>query len=333
MWKWITIAWVLLLAACQTGPSATSTPAPTEPQPSIEGLARGEALVLVEGEYDQPSLAALDMDSGGLRILIADTGTITNEIGFAEMPARSPDGTMIAFEQRIVAEIPGGQELRNDGIWLANIDGSDARPLAQPDEPENGQAFTRPTWSPDGTHIAFRHSARQTMYIIPVAGGEAVELLPAALQVWRLAWSSDGERLLYPSERRDETGTLHRGLYIYELETGTETPVMVEENVTYLTPAWSPDSTRITYVRWDLEAELQEIFISNADGSDAVNLTPGQAYAYDPQFSPDGTQIAYNHYNSENQTYSIVLLTLDGNIASESRTLVEVGANDRGPDW
>jgi|GEM_PF-6143692 len=336
MWKRATILLVVGLAACQPGESAPSvirfnTPIITTitVRPSRSMLRSGEALILVEGDYDEPSLAALDMESGDVRIMIANVDDITNDQGFAVLPARSPDGLMIAFERQFIADIPGGQELRNDGIWLVETDGERLRQLAQPAE---DQEFSDPVWSPDGTQISYSVSGPgRGLYVIPVDGGEATELVPFALRAGNMAWSPDGEQILFTSERRDESGTLRRGIYIYDVESETETPIIVEENVNFRRPAWSPDGERITYVRWEFEAELQEIFVSNADGSDAVNLMPGQAFAYDPQFSPDGTEIAYNHYDSENQTYSITVLSLDGE--SEPRTLVEVGANNRGPDW
>jgi len=143
---------------------------------------------------------------------------------------------------------------------------------------------------------------------------------------WDPAWSPDGRRVLWASLRD----------FNLELYVADNTPDAPAQRLTSHAGrdwfgAWSPDGTRIAYIRWDSSAELQEIFVSSADGSNAVNLTPGQAYAYDPQFSPDGTQIAYNHYDSEAKTYSLALLTLDG--SAERQILLQLHFNRSGPDW
>ena len=66
-------------------------------------------------------------------------------------------------------------------------------------------------------------------------------------------------------------------------------------------PAWSPDGERIAFARADAHFD---VWVMNADGTGAVNLTPG---AYDgqgtagrnPTWSPDGTKIAFGNPNGE----------------------------------
>jgi chitodextrinase len=64
--------------------------------------------------------------------------------------------------------------------------------------------------------------------------------------------------------------------------------------------AVSRDGSKLATIR-DVDLggglDLWRVFVSNIDGSGAVDLTPGNdgrnSYAYQPQFSPDGTRIAY----------------------------------------
>ena len=56
----------------------------------------------------------------------------------------------------------------------------------------------------------------------------------------------------------------------------------------HVTPAWSPDGTQIAYVSEN--ADTSGIFLMNADGGDARQLTSG---GFLPAWSPDGQYIAY----------------------------------------
>jgi TolB protein len=56
-------------------------------------------------------------------------------------------------------------------------------------------------------------------------------------------------------------------------------------------PAWSPDGTRIAFVRWIGDAP--DIFAVGADGSNLVRLTDNPGQDFEPTWSPDGTLIAF----------------------------------------
>lgn len=327
----------LFAAACQPQPSNPAAVPPTDAPlvaptdtpaaASIAALRPEEILVAVDASNGDVSAVAYDVSTGESRTLVADLEALAGDGGFLDLPARSPDGTQLAYERSVIVNTAGGFNTVNQGIWVSNIDGSGARQIAAP---TGTFEYTAPIWSPDGQQIAFRSNEfGGKTYVVGLDGTPPVELV-AGSKPNRVSWSPDQTRLLYTSDRREGT-TLRRGIFVYDIAAGTETTVIVAEGVIFSTPAWSPDGTRITYIRWDSSAELQEIFVSNADGSDAINLTPGQAYAYDPQFSPDGTQIAYNHYDSEAKTYSLALLTLDG--SAERQILLQLHFNRSGPDW
>ncbi len=56
-------------------------------------------------------------------------------------------------------------------------------------------------------------------------------------------------------------------------------------------PAWSPDRSQIAYVVSNIDGE--EIWVMNADGTDATQVTNIGAISEDPTWSPDGTQLAF----------------------------------------
>jgi len=83
-------------------------------------------------------------------------------------------------------------------------------------------------------------------------------------------------------------------------------------------PAWSPDGTKIAFVRHSGPNNHGEIFVMNADGSDQRRLTLVNQHRNDrsPTWSPDGTKIAFS-----NQIYpgaNLYIMNADG---SEQRAI------------
>jgi Tol biopolymer transport system component len=62
-------------------------------------------------------------------------------------------------------------------------------------------------------------------------------------------------------------------------------------SVNELAPDWSPDGSRIAFV--SNRDGNNEIYVMDADGSDARRLTTNAAWDNHPSWSPDGTQIAF----------------------------------------
>lgn len=98
--------------------------------------------------------------------------------------------------------------------------------------------------------------------------------------------SPDGTRIAFSSNRD--------GNYeIYLINTdGTGTLRLTNDPAGDIAPAWSPDGTRLVFVRIATGSGLQQVMRMNADGSSVTPLTaPGSAG--EPAWSPDGATIAY----------------------------------------
>ena len=76
---------------------------------------------------------------------------LTDSNNFPEYgPTWSPDGTKIAFIRQERVSTPEGQSDWQVDVWVMNADGSEQKKLTDDFNNEYG-----PTWSPDGTKIAF----------------------------------------------------------------------------------------------------------------------------------------------------------------------------------
>ncbi len=74
-------------------------------------------------------------------------------------------------------------------------------------------------------------------------------------------------------------------------------------------PAWSPDSTRITFSSLR-DGNNSEIFIMNADGSGQRPLTTQDAWSENPAWSPDGSKIAFVSYRDNHG--EVYVMNADG---------------------
>jgi dipeptidyl aminopeptidase/acylaminoacyl peptidase/CubicO group peptidase (beta-lactamase class C family) len=174
--------------------------------------------------------------------------------GFAvpEQPALSPDGDRIAYVLRTVSD-----DQNQRAIWLS--DHGEPRRLTR------GTADTSPTWSPDGTKLAFLRE--QQLWILPVTG-EPEQVTTLALGAGAPHWSPDGQkiafsapvetgdgdekaplvtdRLDYQADGAGYLRTLRKHLHVLDLADKTVRQV-TEGDWHAGEPSWSPDSTKLAY--------------------------------------------------------------------------------------
>ena len=172
-----------------------------------------------------------------------------------------------------------------------------------------------PQWTPDGDHIVFTVGEYGATYVA-ASDGSRVQRISTGSGRYELDFapdvSPDGTRIVYTTTHHGEispAGFIGRGIYRnFEIETsaldGSDRRRLTEngEHDHDVAPAWSPDGSRIAFVREGYQAE-RGIYVMAADGSRARLIVPFRgpdvatgrrtSHAVGPQWSPDGQTLAY----------------------------------------
>jgi Tol biopolymer transport system component len=191
-------------------------------------------------------------------------------------------------------------------IWVANADGSDRIRIT------DGRSYdTHPTWSPDGTCLAFTRLSEggSDIYVVNTDGSN-LQRRTVTGQAYTPAWSPDGTKIVYT----DENGFV----YLSEADGDWTVPQYVgfaDEWSGH--PAWSPDGTTIAFIRGSFSF-ASSIYLMDADGSNPRPLTaesPETQYLM-PRWSRDGQNIAavaaYLSADGTVQAYSLAIVRADG---------------------
>lgn len=180
-------------------------------------------------------------------------------------------------------------------------------------------------WSPDGNTFVYAHISQNTdsneeddvsgLYEIS-ANGEARRLLLEMNNIYSLRYSPDGTMiaLVVGLSVNDGQRTVY-DIYIYTLATGEARPLVniSSRDYSYILPEWSPDSSKLVFVRYSHNTITSDIYAILADGSELTQLTDTPLSEYSPLYSPDGTRIVYIVYNHITPEPYIAVIEADGN--------------------
>jgi TolB protein len=241
-------------------------------------------------------------------------------------PIRIPDG-QIAFGCHL-------DEARSSGdICVSRVDGGGLKRLT--DGPAN--EFD-PSWSSDGSRIAFRSAPHpgaaaigpSDIWVVNADGTGARHLThhPQA-DNWSPAWSPDGRHIAYYSEEGSRPG-----LYLMGSDGGGSTRIL-DGDAEY--PCWSPDGTRLAFMSLGFppggSSSSYDIYVVDADGTGLRQLTDLPGEDGWPAWWPDGRTIAFDHEVTESQfVFAAYLVGSDGT-SPHPITPVDGHLSYDYPDW
>jgi len=204
----------------------------------------------------------------------------------------------------------------NFEIYVMNANGSGQTQLTN-----NPALDQQPTWSPDGTQIAFASDFE--IYVMNTDGSALSRLTNNPGRDYYPAWSPDGSQIAFSSQSNLAAGEI----YVMNADgTGQHNLTNTPQSWLDTEPAWSPDGSKIAFAS-DRDGN-EEIYVMNADGTGQTRLTVSYGLDDRPAWSPDGSKIAFASDRDGNE--EIYVMNADG--TGQTR-LTNNGTDDVAPAW
>ena len=206
---------------------------------------------------------------------------LTTHRGLDFQPAISPAGDTIAY----VSDRSGALE-----IYLRSLTGAGVETPLTSDGGQNAY----PAWSPDGRTIAFHSYRRGGIWVVPVSGGAAKQVVESGS---RPAWSPDGRSIVFQSDEHPDAApngySAQAGSTLWLTDVGGSAPRQLTRSGQptggHAAPAWSANGKLVAFTNFEG---------GNDNGVWVVDVTSGATWAlhardgvYESAFARDGSAL------------------------------------------
>jgi len=196
----------------------------------------------------------------------------------------------------------------------------------------NNEIDAGPTWSPDGTKLAFTSSRDSNpgfnfeVYTMNADGSNQTRLTNSSSTDEHPAWSPDGTKIAFASQRDGNPE-------IYKMNSdGSNQVRLTNSSALDWEPDWSPNGKKIAFVSTRNANGYPEIYKMKPRPEGRENrplrLTNNEAYDYSPDWSPDGTKLAFT--SSRDGNSEVYKMNADG---SGQTNFTNHLAEDFDPIW
>ena len=170
--------------------------------------------------------------------------------------------------------------------------------------PDWGEAGAQPWPSPDGKWIAFLsdQDGWDHLYVMPSAGGDAVQITKGKFEAWRPTWSHDSTHIAFDANVEDRPGDRVLGVAkIAGDPSHAEVIYLPSTPGTNIEPHWSEGDGRLVYQHTDPHNSA-DLYVTNPDPNvrplrltDSMPAGIDRSQFVEPQFvyypGPDGQQV------------------------------------------
>ncbi len=212
-------------------------------------------------------------------------------------------------------------------MWWLDLENKETQPVFQ-DAQLPGY---NPRWSYDGVWLSYTSASPQKIQIYNLESGER-QSLPTEIGS-AAVWSPNAHTFLLSDLQIVDDIYLNK-LSLYDVASGTLTPLPTDEYFDENNPAWSPDGKWISFSRgeWTLEraASEDQLWVSRPDGSDTRMLTDDTETTHGPAaWSPDGRYLLFRAYSVADLKTPSQVRILDLETGEE----IIVAAPGESPSW
>ena len=314
--------------------------------------------ILYQSQGAQPSNPEADQE---LYVMNASDGSghknlTDNGAALDERNARfSPDGTKIAYNSE-------GEQATNpeadQELYVMDSDGSNPKNLSNngADVHDESPNFSAPSFSPDGTKVAYTSFGEQPsnpegdreIYVVNASDGSGQKnLTDDGVEVVDQDpyFSPNGQKIAYTSRGLQASNPDGDDeVYLMNASDGTAKKNLTNNgwSATDLFPTFSPDGQKIAYASVGEQPSNPEgdweIYVMNSlDGSGQKNLTNSGwgLTEFNPEFSPDGQKIVYTSdgVQTSNPQGELELYAMNASDGSNFKNLTNNTARDFYAEW
>ncbi len=219
--------------------------------------------------------------------------------------ALSPEPQVIAVAgcKKIAFAMFADPQRQNADIYTICPDGSELKRLTNDPAIDDS-----PTWSPDGTQIAFAssRSGASQIYVMGADGGAPTQLTFDNFNSWPI-WLPGGKQIAFRT-------TDDKGLWWWRVaqSDGSDVRQLTEPGYDHFfqTSSWSPDGLRSAYMSLEEQKSRNDgssqIHVKNIDGTNDRALTADIWANMKPVWSPDSSRLAF--LSERDGTYDVCAL-------------------------